>query len=114
LRLDFDGDEMNLHLLQTYEARAEASLLMTIKSNLITPRSGEPLVAAIQDFITAAYLLTHKDTFLTKDEVYRCIASVIDVNLPKQQRVKVPPPAILAPQRMWTGKQVGSNLMFKC
>ncbi|KAI6190923.1 DNA-directed RNA polymerase subunit [Aphelenchoides bicaudatus] len=103
---DFDGDEMNLHLLQTYEARAEASLLMNIKSNLITPRSGEPLVAAIQDFITAGYLLTHKDTFLTRDEVYRCIASIIDVDLPKQQRVKVPPPAILLPQRMWTGKQL--------
>jgi DNA-directed RNA polymerase III subunit RPC1 len=101
---------MNLHLLQTYEARAEASLLMTIKSNLITPRSGEPLVAAIQDFITAAYLLTHKDTFLTQSEVYRCIASVVDVNLLKQQRVKVPPAAILSPQRMWTGKQVILNV----
>jgi DNA-directed RNA polymerase III subunit RPC1 len=97
---------MNLHLPQTYEARAEASLLMNIKSNLITPRSGEPLVAAIQDFITSAYLLTHKDTFLPRDEVHRCIASIIDVNLPKKQRVKVPPPAILAPRVMWTGKQV--------
>uniref|UniRef100_A0A183GQP4 DNA-directed RNA polymerase subunit n=1 Tax=Heligmosomoides polygyrus TaxID=6339 RepID=A0A183GQP4_HELPZ len=45
---DFDGDEMNLHVPQTYEARAEASLLMGVKSNLITPRSGEPLIAAIQ------------------------------------------------------------------
>ena len=106
VNLDFDGDEMNLHLPQTYEARAEASLLMTIKSNSITPRSGEPLVAAIQDFITAAYLLTHKDTFLTQDEVHRCIAPVIDISLSKQQRIKIPPPAILAPQRMWTGKQV--------
>lgn len=39
---------MNLHLPQTYEAKAEASLLMGLKSNLITPRSGEPLIAAIQ------------------------------------------------------------------
>ena len=39
---------MNLHVPQTYEARAEASLLMNVKSNLITPRSGEPLIAAIQ------------------------------------------------------------------
>ncbi|KAK6011476.1 DNA-directed RNA polymerase subunit A' domain protein, partial [Ostertagia ostertagi] len=60
---DFDGDEMNLHVPQTQEARAEASLLMGVKSNLVTPRSGEPLVAAIQDFITGAYLMTHKDTF---------------------------------------------------
>lgn len=97
---------MNLHLPQTYEARAEASLLMSIKSNLITPRSGEPLVAAIQDFITAGYLLTHKDTFLTRGEIYRLIASIVDVNLPKQQKLKIPPPAILSPKVMWTGKQV--------
>ncbi|VDO71506.1 unnamed protein product [Heligmosomoides polygyrus] len=45
---DFDGDEMNIHVPQTHEARAEASLLMGVKSNLITPRSGEPLIAAIQ------------------------------------------------------------------
>lgn len=48
---DFDGDEMNLHVPQTYEARAEASLLMGVKSNLITPRSGEPLIAAIQVYL---------------------------------------------------------------
>lgn len=39
---------MNIHVPQTYEARAEASLLMGVKSNLITPRSGEPLIAATQ------------------------------------------------------------------
>ena len=34
---------------------------MGVKANLATPRSGEPLIAAIQDFITGAYLLSHKD-----------------------------------------------------
>jgi DNA-directed RNA polymerase III subunit RPC1 len=46
---DFDGDEMNLHLPQTEEARAEAAELMLITRNLITPRNGEPLVAATQE-----------------------------------------------------------------
>jgi DNA-directed RNA polymerase III subunit RPC1 len=49
---DFDVDEMNLHLPQTEEAKAEAITLMGSKSNIITPRNGEPLIAAIQDFIT--------------------------------------------------------------
>ena len=35
---DFDGDEMNLHLPQTEEAKAEALILMGNKSNLVTPR----------------------------------------------------------------------------
>lgn len=38
---DFDGDEMNLHLPQTEEARAEATLLMGTVSNLCVPKSGE-------------------------------------------------------------------------
>lgn len=40
--------QMNLHLPQTEEARAEAATLMDVRENLITPRSGEPLVAATQ------------------------------------------------------------------
>ncbi|WKY14160.1 hypothetical protein Q1695_000032 [Nippostrongylus brasiliensis] len=103
---DFDGDEMNLHVPQTYEARAEASLLMGVKSNLITPRSGEPLIAAIQDFITGAYLMTHKDTFFTLHEASRLAASIIDCNSKKQKRIELPAAAIWKPVRLWTGKQL--------
>ena len=45
---DFDGDEMNMHLPQTEEARCEADLLMGVHQNISTPRNGEPLVAASQ------------------------------------------------------------------
>jgi DNA-directed RNA polymerase III subunit RPC1 len=50
---DFDGDEMNMHVPQTQEARAEAAELMAVRKNLVTPRSGEPLVAAIQVLFVA-------------------------------------------------------------
>ncbi|KAK6053594.1 RNA polymerase Rpb1, domain 5 [Cooperia oncophora] len=103
---DFDGDEMNLHVPQTHEARAEASLLMGVKSNLITPRSGEPLIAAIQDFITGAYLMTHKDTFFTFSEASRMASSIINCNSKKQKRIRLPVPAIWKPAKLWTGKQL--------
>ena len=32
--------------------QAEAITLMGSKANIVTPRNGEPLIAAIQDFIT--------------------------------------------------------------
>ena len=38
---DFDGDEMNIHLPQTEEARAEAMQLMGVRDGLVTPKSGE-------------------------------------------------------------------------
>lgn len=85
---------------------AEASELMNVKNNLITPRSGEPLIAAIQDFITGGYLLTHKDTFLPRAEVYRFAAALIDASAKKQTRIRIPPPAIRRPVELWTGKQL--------
>jgi len=45
---DFDGDEMNLHVPQTEEARAEALHLMGVMDNLCTPKNGEILIAATQ------------------------------------------------------------------
>jgi len=66
---DFDGDEMNLHVPQTEEARAEARELLGVACNLATPKSGEILVAATQDFLTASFLLTSKDTFLSKPQI---------------------------------------------
>ena len=65
---DFDGDEMNLHVPQTEEARTEALVLMGTKDNLITPRNGEPVIAAIQDFITASYFLSLRDNFFDKSQ----------------------------------------------
>ena len=46
----FDGDEMNLHLPQTEEARAESLALLGVLSNLVTPRNGEIVVSATQEF----------------------------------------------------------------
>lgn len=57
---DFDGDEMNIHVPQTLEAKAEAYYLMRVQENLITPKNGEPIVALTQDFLTSAFLITKK------------------------------------------------------
>ncbi len=65
---DFDGDEMNLHVPQSEEARAEAILLMRVQDQLISPRYGGPIIGALRDFITGAYLLTKDGTTLTKQE----------------------------------------------
>ncbi|WP_457612397.1 hypothetical protein, partial [Methanocaldococcus sp.] len=63
---DFDGDEMNLHAPQTEEARAEAESLMLVEKHILSPRFGGPIIGAIHDFISGAYLLT--SNYFTKDE----------------------------------------------
>ncbi|EEB15462.1 DNA-directed RNA polymerase III largest subunit, putative [Pediculus humanus corporis] len=107
---DFDGDEMNLHLPQTLEAKAEALVLMSNKANLATPRNGELLIAATQDFITGAYLLTQKNTFFTQAKanwLLACILAGKDANL----HIDLPPPAIIKPMRLWTAKQIFSVIL---
>jgi DNA-directed RNA polymerase III subunit RPC1 len=101
------GDEMNMHLPQTEEAKAEAEELMNITYNLITPRNGEPLVAATQDFLTGAYLLTQKDSFYTRAEFCRLVAYFSDA----LEEIDIPPPTIVKPRQLWTGKQVISLLV---
>eukprot|EP01138_Halocafeteria_seosinensis_P010093 gb/GECG01010307.1/.p1 GENE.gb/GECG01010307.1/~~gb/GECG01010307.1/.p1 ORF type:complete len:1523 (+),score=185.46 gb/GECG01010307.1/:1-4569(+) len=104
---DFDGDEMNVHVPQTEEARTEAALLMDVRENIMTPRDGEPLVAACQDFITAGYLLTKRDVLLNRDEFCSMVAALSD----STERIDIPDPAILKPVPLWTGKQVISMLL---
>ncbi|KNE68594.1 hypothetical protein AMAG_12759 [Allomyces macrogynus ATCC 38327] len=103
---DFDGDEMNLHLPQTEEARAEARELMGVKHNLVTPRNGEPIIAATQDFITASYLMSRKSTFFTRHELSQFLMA-----MGSDIRFDLPPPAIIKPCRLWTGKQLLSLLL---
>lgn len=64
---DFDGDEMNLHALQNYQAKAEAELCITDRI-YTNPTNGKPIRELIQDSVIAAVYLCLRDTFLTKSQ----------------------------------------------
>lgn len=55
---DFDGDEMNLHIPQTEEARSEAEILMKVRTQLISSGFGLSVIGCIQDGISGNYILT--------------------------------------------------------
>uniref|UniRef100_W5LHZ8 DNA-directed RNA polymerase subunit n=1 Tax=Astyanax mexicanus TaxID=7994 RepID=W5LHZ8_ASTMX len=80
------------------------------KANLVTPRNGEPLIAAIQDFLTGAYLLTLKDTFFDRAKACQIVASIL-VGKDEKIKVTLPRPAIIKPMRLWTGKQIFSLIL---
>ncbi|MBW2988152.1 DNA-directed RNA polymerase subunit A' [Candidatus Woesearchaeota archaeon] len=97
---DFDGDEMNLHIPQTEEARAEAELLMSVKYHLISPRYGLSIIGCVQDALAGNYLLTRKDTKMPYHEAVDLLfsAGVTDFSrLPKKPEV--------------TGKEIFSALL---
>jgi DNA-directed RNA polymerase subunit A' len=97
---DFDGDEMNIHALQSEEAQVEASMLMEVKNNIISPRFGGPLVGLDLDHISGIYLLTKKDNVMTKKEVAELFSrAAINIDIPDKDR--------------FTGKEVVSLLLPK-
>lgn len=103
---DFDGDEMNLHVPQSEEAIIEARLLMKVQEQTLTPRYGAPIIGAICDYVTAAYILTSKFTLIDKRTLFELLASM-DYDGP------IPPPVIKKPKAYWTGKQIFSLLLPK-
>ena len=92
---------------QSMEARIEALTLMGVEANLVTPRHGEPLVTATQDFITTSYLITQRDVFYDRSQISQIVTYFADAN----EQIELPAPVILKPIRLWTGKQVMSVLM---
>lgn len=101
---DFDGDEMNVHVPQTERAQAEASVLMSVANNIVTPRHGEPIIAATQDFITGLYLITGKDTFFDRERFGQLVSYFAG------GRVRIRP-AICRPIELFTGKQLVEALI---
>ena len=104
---DFDGDEMNLHVLQSDEARAEARIIMQVQENILSPRYGGPIIGAIHDHITGAYFLTHFNPRFNAEEAANIMFKLDDVPMPE--------PFIdeETGEKYWTGRQLFSTILPK-
>jgi DNA-directed RNA polymerase subunit beta' len=56
---DFDGDQMAVHVPLSREAVAEARQIMLSTKNLLSPGSGEPIIAPTLDMVLGCYYLTY-------------------------------------------------------
>jgi DNA-directed RNA polymerase subunit A' len=103
---DFDGDEMNLHVLQSQEARAEAKVLMKVEEHILSPRYGGPIIGMLHDHITAAFLLTYQNPQFRRAQVTYLLSKL---------RIPTPPPAGTDRdgQEYWLGKQLFSLVIPK-
>ena len=79
---DFDGDEMNLHVPQTQEAKTEAHQLMGVMNNLCTPKNGEILIAATQ-VQTACSCDTYTGTAFSTNTLVLCHLKLPQHGLPQ-------------------------------
>ena len=111
---DFDGDEMNVHLLQNHIARQEAYTISNTDNQYIVPTSGKPIRGLIQDSIVSAVFLTSKGTFFERDEYFQIVYSALDIPLNRGtiRKIMIQPPTILKPKKLWTGKQVITTILL--
>ena len=97
---DFDGDEMNLHVPQSEETRAEVKHLCMVPLNIVSPQRNGPLMGIVQDTLCGIYKMCRRDIFLTIQQVMNVLLWVPDWD------GVIPQPAIVKPKSMWTGKQM--------
>lgn len=102
---DFDGDEMNMHMVQSHEVRAEIKEIMAVPLNIVSPQANRPVMGIVQDSLLGSRLFTKRDTFLERDLLMNVLMWL------EGWDGVVPTPAILKPRPLWTGKQVFSMFL---
>ncbi len=107
---DFDGDEMNLHVPQSEEARTEAELLLKVQAHILSPRFGGPILGGIQDFISSVFQFTSIDSIYNKKDTLKLLyAGDIFKNKPNFKLDQLTP-VVTEPEPMYSGKQIFSTL----
>lgn len=67
---DFDGDEMNIHVPQSIQARAELEYLSASKYQVISGQASKPNIVIVQDSLLAAYMMTKSNDTLKPYEFF--------------------------------------------
>lgn len=70
---DFDGDEGNLHIVQTIEAMTEVREIMNVKNCIMNAQNNKPSMGIVYDALSAAYRLTQPDVVVDIDLYNDCL-----------------------------------------
>ena len=103
---DFDGDEMNAHIPQSYEASTELMEIAAVPHQIISPRNGKPVIGIVQDTLVGSYRITRPNVDFNRREFMnlmmwnRRFEGRVPEALKKQEGVN-----------RWTGQQVLSQMM---
>jgi DNA-directed RNA polymerase II subunit RPB1 len=99
---DFDGDEMNAHIPQSYEASTELAEIAAVPFQIISPRNGKPVIGIVQDTLVGSYRITRPQVEFNRREFMNLMM------WNKRFEGIVPKPR--NPGK-WTGQQVISELL---
>jgi DNA-directed RNA polymerase II subunit RPB1 len=100
---DFDGDEMNAHIPQSYEAATELEEIAAVPHQMISPRHGKPIIGIVQDTLVGSYRLTSPEQHFNKREFMNLMMW--------NKRFNGYMPAPKAESSKYTGHQILSKLL---
>ena len=78
---DFDGDEMNIWVSQSYEALSELVEICSVEANFTTSQHSRPIIAMKQDSMTGGYLLTYGEIKIDKATFFDCLMALDDMDI---------------------------------
>ena len=65
---DFDGDEMNMHVPQSIQSQTELKSLVSVPTQIISPKQNKPVISIVQDTLLGVYRMTKEGyTFNPKE-----------------------------------------------
>lgn len=94
---DFDGDEMNMHVLQSEEARAETLETNMVYHHIINPKTCGPIIVLIQDAMLGIHLMTQPQVRLDARRLSLILAGLSSCSWPD-----------LRQKREWSGRELFS------
>jgi DNA-directed RNA polymerase beta' subunit len=103
---DFDGDEMNAHIPQSYESATELSEIAAVPHQIITPRHAKPVIGIVQDTLVGSYRITRPQVSFNRREFMNMMMwnRRFEGVVPKGGRDA-------NGKQRWTGQQILSQLL---
>ena len=83
---DFDGDEGNVHMLQTVASQVEGRILMSSKNSIMSSSFPGPIEGLTQNSLIGVFLLTKDDNNLSESQFKRGVDYVL--NFTKNDYIK--------------------------
>jgi DNA-directed RNA polymerase II subunit RPB1 len=94
---DFDGDELNVWVCQSLQARSEVRHIMAVEKHIVTSQASRPIIGFVQDTVLSAYMMTMPGNTIDRSLMYE-LKAVLSYS---KRELEAPE----APNGEWFGRQ---------
>ena len=104
---DFDGDEMNIFVPQSFHTMLELKHITCVPEQIISPQSNGPVIGCIMDAVVGSSKLTQPNLLINEDIVYKLVCKIPDFD------GILPEPIIINNKKFWKGIDIMSLVLPK-